>query len=219
MKKPDDHWMSISDLMSGLMMVFLLIAVFFIFQVQKGINDYAEAKAYIYDELYDEFKDDLPRWKADIDEKTLSIRFQEPDVLFESGSHELSPKFVAILNDFIPRYINRLYNSKYSGSIEEIRIEGHTDPHWKGAVDRQTEYLNNMNLSQLRTQAVLSYVIRKEELQDKLEWMITRMTANGLSSSQPVFVNNVVDSERSRRVEFRVRTNADEKLNELYEGY
>ena len=45
------------------------------------------------------------------------------------------------------------------------------------------------------------------------------MTANGLSSSQPVFVNNVVDSERSRRVEFRVRTNADEKLNELHEGY
>ena len=42
-----------------------------------------------------------------------------------------------------------------------------------------------------------------------------KITANGLSSSQPIIINGIEDKERSRRVEFRIRTNADEKMAEL----
>ncbi|MBR6712984.1 MAG: OmpA family protein [Selenomonadaceae bacterium] len=225
MKRQDEHWMSISDVMSGLMIVFMFIAVAFMMQVQNEqrqkndmIYNYAVIKHKIYSALFDEFKDDLQTWDAEIDEKTLTLRFKEPDVLFGVGSDILTPKFQAILNDFLPRYISVISQDEYKDYIEEIRIEGHTDPFWAGAATRQQEYLNNMELSQSRTRAVLVYAINMPALQGNLEWIIRRITANGLSSSQPVTLDGKIDAKLSRRVDFRIRTKADEKMNELAEG-
>ena len=71
MKKPENHWMSISDLMSGLMIVFMFVAIAFMIQVQEQnremnetINQYAKIKHEIYLDLYEEFKGDLPNWDA-----------------------------------------------------------------------------------------------------------------------------------------------------------
>ncbi len=225
-KHAGNIWMSISDLMSGLMMVFMLIAIAYMMQVQNEqqkqaqiIQDYAVIKHDIYLALYDEFESDLPKWNAEIDEKTLAITFKEPDVLFGVGSSALTPQFQATLNDFLPRYLSILYQDRFRDSIEEIRIEGHTDPFWKGAQTRKEEYLKNMDLSQQRTRAVLLYTMDRAAPSDKLEWMISKITANGLSSSQPITKpDGKIDAERSRRVEFRVRTNADERLNDLQEG-
>ena len=138
--------------------------------------------------------------------------------MFGVGSDSLTPKFQAILNNFLPRYIAVISQEDYKNSIEEIRIEGHTDPFWAGAATRQQEYLNNMALSQSRTRAVLSYAINMPALQNNLEWIIGRITANGLSSSQPIIAGGAVDAKLSRRVDFRIRTKADEKMNQLAEG-
>lgn len=225
MKKKDTMpWMSIADIMSGLMIVFMFISIVFMVQVQKQqertnemIEQYAVVKQEIYDDLYEEFKDDLPHWNAELDKETLAVKFQEPDVLFGKGSATLTPQFMAVLNDFLPRYIKVLSQDKYRDEIEEIRIEGHTDPYWAGARTRREEYLNNMDLSQQRTRAVLSYAINMPALNSQLEWMISKLTANGLSSSQPVYYDDghTINEAASRNVEFRVRTNADEKMNEL----
>ena len=215
--KKDDYWMSITDIMSGLMIVFMFIAVAFMMQLQNKISEYTDAKNKIYIALYEEFKDDLPKWNAELDEQTLTIRFKEPDILFSVGSDNLTWQFQQILNDFLPRYIKIISHEDYKNYVEEIRIEGHTDPFWAGATTRQEEYLNNMKLSQSRTQAVLSYAINMPALQNNLEWIIQRVTANGLSSSQPIKINGQVDAELSRRVDFRIRTKAEEKLNELRE--
>lgn len=224
-RKGEDHWMSISDLMSGLMMVFMLIAIAYMMQVDaerqkqdEMIHEYAVIKHEIYVELYEEFKNDLPRWNAEIDEKTLAVTFLEPDTLFSVGSAELAPQYKDILNDFLPRYLNILNKERFRDNIEEIRIEGHTDPSWYGAVTRKEEYLKNMDLSQQRTRAVLLYTMDIAAPDERLEWMISKLTANGLSSSQPIKdKDGQVNAKASRRVEFRVRTNADEKLNSLQE--
>ena len=224
MKKNSDHWMSISDIMSGLMIVFMFIAVAFMMQVQNEqrqknemIYNYAVIKHKIYAALFEEFKDDLPKWDAELDEKTLTVRFKEPDILFSVGSDFLTPRFQEILNDFLPRYIAVISQAEFTNYVEEIRIEGHTDPYWAGAQTRQQEYLNNMALSQSRTRAVLSYAINMPALQNNLEWMIRRITANGLSSSQPIIADGQIDAKLSRRVDFRIRTKSDEKMNQLAE--
>ena len=224
MKKNADHWMSISDIMSGLMIVFMFIAVAFMMQVQNEqrqknemIYNYAVIKHKIYSALFEEFKDDLPKWNAELDEKTLTVRFKEPDILFSVGSDFLTPRFQEILNDFLPRYISVISQDEFKNYVEEIRIEGHTDPYWAGAQSRQQEYLNNMALSQSRTRAVLSYAINMPALENNLEWMIRRITANGLSSSQPIIADGQIDAKLSRRVDFRIRTKSDEKMNQLAE--
>ena len=223
MKASEDHWMSISDLMSGLMIIFMLIAIAFMIQVQHQqkymdsiIQDYAAIKLNLYNDLYEEFKDDLPKWNAELDKQTLSMRFQEPDILFNTGSASLNPKFQQILNDFLPRYINILTSQQYKDNIQEIRIEGHTSSEWYGQKGINA-YFKNMELSQARTRSVLEYAICMPYLQSQQEWLISKITANGLSSSQPIMINGLEDAKRSRRVEFRIRTNADEKM-QLLEG-
>lgn len=225
MKKPDDHWMAISDIMSGLMIVFMFIAVAFMMQVQNEqrqnyeiVYNYTVVKHEIYDALFKEFKDDLQKWNAELDEETLTLRFKEPDILFGVGSDILTPKFQEILNDFFPRYVKVISQDAYKDYIDEIRIEGHTDHFWAGAQTRRQEYLNNMQLSQSRTRAVLTYAVNMPALENNLEWIIRRITANGLSSSQPIMTGGAVDDKLSRRVDFRIRTRADEKLNELARG-
>ena len=91
-RKFDSDWISISDLMAGLMMIFLFIAISYMNslqikakQIKKIAVAYQELQDDLYHDLNEEFKYDLPKWKAEIDRETLSVKFHEPDVLFEQG--------------------------------------------------------------------------------------------------------------------------------------
>jgi hypothetical protein len=53
--------------------------------------------------------------------------------------------------------------------------------------------------------------------EDEAIWTKSLITANGLSSSQPIIINGVEDKGLSRRVEFRVRTNAEKQLEDIAE--
>lgn len=208
--------MSIGDLMSGLLFIFILLLSATMLKVQqqseyeaKITQEYDKVKTQLYIDLQKEFKDSLKVWEAEIDSVHLSVRFQEPKTLFDVNEAKLQPKFKRILEDFFPRYINLLNQEQYRDNIEEIRIEGHTDSSGK--------YFHNMKLSQDRTRAVLEYCY---SLLDKTsqDWVQSKATANGLSYSHTILKSDgsgEEDSIRSRRVEFRIRTNAEEKLEQI----
>ena len=112
----EGQWISISDMMAGLMVIFLFVALSFMLDAQEKKNKievdrdrikeiavtYQRLQNDLYDDLYQEFKGDLDEWDASIDKPTLSVRFHAPDVLFEVGSAELRDRFIRILNDFFP---------------------------------------------------------------------------------------------------------------------
>src|SRR5215813_8691005 len=65
------QWISLSDLMTGLMMLFMLIAVAFMLKVQADeakakheAEQYSQIRQELYDDLYAEFRNDLPVWNA-----------------------------------------------------------------------------------------------------------------------------------------------------------
>lgn len=215
----ESQWVSISDLMSVLMMIFLFIAISYMLNVIKEKDKikeiavtYNKLQTELYDDLMSEFKSDLDNWNAEIDKQTLSVKFEAPDVLFAPGSSTLQPKFKVILEDFFPRYVSILTGKKYKADIEEIRIEGHTSSEWSFEVPEEEAYFNNMELSQDRTRKVLEFVLRNEILDGNKNWIRERLTANGLSSSKLVATNGIEDKIKSRRVEFRVRTNAENRI-------
>jgi outer membrane protein OmpA-like peptidoglycan-associated protein len=223
-KITENYWMSISDMMSALMIIFLFISITFMIKVHEQqadmtniINNYTAVKEDIYNDLYNEFKDDFKVWDADLDKETLSITFQEPEVLFAPGSSKINPKFEAILNDFFPRYIKILSQDKYKKNIQEIRIEGHTSSEWNGQNGTMEAYFKNMELSQARTRSVLEYTIMMPAVNNERNWLIEHITANGLSYSQKITENGIENPNKSRRVEFRIRTNADEQMSQLEE--
>ena len=220
----DENWMSISDMMSGLMVIFLFISISYMLyvnvekeKIQEIAVTYNRLKDDLYKDMYNEFKGDLPGWGAEIDRETLSVRFQAPEVLFERGDETLKVKFENIVNDFFPRFVSIITNPKYKADIEEVRIEGHTSSEWEGAAGaRDDAYFMNMELSQNRTRSVLRYILTLPSI-DK-DWIKGKVTANGLSSSRPIVDGDgKEDKDISRRVEFRIRTNAENSIVKIIE--
>ena len=218
-------WMSVSDLMTGLMIIFLFIAIAYMSKVQANqsvLTDYVETKDQLHAKFVNEFKGDTARWQMSIG-KDLSMKFKNPTVLFEQGSWELTPQFVKILDEFIPRYFNILLNDSLRNKVQEIRIEGHTDNVAYPALDKDP-YIANVILSQRRALSVQRYIrnmpcFRAYSDKDKrqLEFWLT---ANGLSYGKALddngnfvqFSGRNINMQLSRRVEFRIVTSGDEVL-------
>lgn len=222
-RKEENPWQSTTDLMSVLMMIFLFIAIAYMRNVRIE-KQQIEAVAITYEkkqndlahDLQKEFDKNLRVWDAVLDTNTLSIRFRNPEILFKVGSAELNDNFKAILDNFFPRLIAILTTPKYKNDIEEIRIEGHTSSEWTGEISARQAYFYNMELSQNRTRKVLEYILSNIEDEQLFDWTKYYVTANGLSSSKPIRSDKEEeDKERSRRVEFRIKTNAEKQIVEI----
>lgn len=218
-------WMSVSDLMTGLMVIFLFIAIAYMSKVQANqsvLTDYIETKRQLHDKFVNEFKGDTAKWQMSIG-KDLSMKFKNPTVLFEQGSWELTPQFVKILDEFIPRYFNILLTDSLRNKVLEIRIEGHTDNVAYPTLDKDP-YIANVILSQRRALSVQRYIrnmscFSKYSDDDKrqLEFWLT---ANGVSYGKALdddgdfvqFSQKPINMQLSRRVEFRIVTSGDEIL-------
>nr|WP_232829798.1 type II Zorya anti-phage system protein ZorB2 [Rahnella sp. AN3-3W3] len=220
-KQDNEHWISMSDLMAGLMMVFLFISVAYMHYVQVEKNKikevavaYQNAQTELYNALEVEFAKDLPDWDAEIDKQTLEFRFKSPDVLFNTGSTDLQLGFKSTLDSFFPRYLTVL--DKFKEHITEVRIEGHTSSDWTGTSNPDVAYFNNMELSQGRTRVVLEYIYEMDEIASQRAWIKSHFSAVGYSSSHPVLsATGQEDSQRSRRVTFKVVTNAELQIRRI----
>ena len=235
MFKSNTPWSSISDLMSGLMMVFLLISVSYAYQVTEQsqtlvdqseqlsrqneqiseiITEWEDYRSLIYSELVKEFGSSLVDWEAEIDEETLSVRFNNPTLLFAAGRADISAEFDLILKDFWPRYISVM--TQYQQVIREVRIEGHTSSEW-GSASLDESYFRNMALSQSRTRSALQKCYFYTPT-NNLDWVRENVTANGMSFSKPIFNSNGTENPQlSRRVEFTVVIDSYKKLKEISE--
>ena len=219
------QWISLSDLMTSLMMLFMLIAVAFMLKVQaeeaRARNEaqlYREIRQDLYKDLYMEFKDRLTVWNA-VFNQNLTLTFRGPEVLFDTGKTDLKPRFKQILQDFFPRYVRIITLPKYKTSIQEIRIEGHTSSDWNGATGTEEAYFENMELSQGRTRSTLRFVLKLPDVQKEIDWLRSNVTANGLSSSHLILKpDGTEDIDRSRRVDFRILTDADAKIEKILEA-
>ena len=217
-----EHWLTISDLMAGLMMVFLLISVALMRsafldrdRMREVAVAYREGQVAIDQALRREFENDLEKWDAAIDAENLTFEFRSPEVLFEAGDIALQPRFAVILDDFFPRYLRVL--RAFETVIDEVRVEGHTSSDWVSATEDEA-YFNNMRLSQGRTRSVLEHVYRLPTAPGDRNWVRLKVAAVGFSSSRLVVdAAGREDPEASRRVLFRVVTNAETQIRTILE--
>ncbi len=201
----ESQWINIADIMSALMMIFMFIAIAFLYQI---LNEKEIYKVQLNKALHSEFDKDLENWKAIITDDNI-IRFDSPFIV---GDDTIPESFSTILTNFFPRYIKLLASNDFKKEIDEIRVEGHTSNGWGEATQKES-YLYNMNLSQRRASNVLSYCYNIEDktIDKNLPWLQKNLRANGMSFSKLLYKDtksgeNIQDKERSRRVEFRVVT-------------
>ncbi|MGK9166055.1 OmpA family protein [Inquilinus limosus] len=181
----------------------------------RGITDsWEDSNRRIGQALEAEFGKDLSRWNAEIDDDGSVFRFLAPDVLFDQGRATLTPAFRGTLADFCPRFLRLLHERR--DAIAEIRIEGHTSSEWRQATAAREAYFLNMELSQERTRSVLEYCLGLGGVAPVEDWARHMLVAVGMSSSRPVLDRGgVEDFDRSRRVEFRVVTDAEARIGEI----
>lgn len=214
--------------MTGLMIIFLFIAISYISKVAKNqtvLTDYVETKTKLHEKLVKEFEGDTLRWQMSIG-KDLSMKFKNPTVFFALGQETLTPAFKDVLDEFLPRYFDILLKDDLRDNILEIRIEGHTDDVPAPVFDPDP-YVANVILSQRRAVNVMRYFRRMEHFQNYSEEDKRRLeywfTANGLSYGKAIDVDgnyaNVtgaqINRDISRRVEFRIVTSGDSVLEDF----
>jgi len=158
----------------------------------------------------------MERWGAEILVDN-TIRFKEPDVLFARSSSDIREQFIVILNNFFPRYVSILTGKAFVNDVVEVRIEGHTSSIYRKGSTIQAAYLYNARLSQNRAFSVLSYLFALPDVSDHEEWLIKVFRANGLAFAKRIFEGGVENFEESRRVEFRVMTNTQERIEQILE--
>lgn len=231
------NWLSIADMMTALMVIFMFIAINYIIQVIE--HTFVEED--IYNKLQTEFKEDIKDDKIELGPDG-AIRFRldddnkEQNLFPEKGKTLAEPTdyFKGLLVDFLPRYWEVLTSdTTYFDFIKEIRIEGHADqiPYYLVSDDSKTpevSYLNNLELSQNRAKNVLKflreqplYLDADEDVKDRMDFLFTSI---GFSNSRTIneegnFVyldsNKVTNQDMSRRVEFRIVTSSDKLINKI----
>lgn len=217
-----DYWMSYSDLMAGLLLIFILFLTITIFnykdveedlatktsalkQKEQQIQSVLGVKADIIKEIQTSFRNS--NLSMEIDPNSGAIRF-EGGVFFGSNSDLISAAGRNNLEQFVPKYISILLSTKFRDSIAQIIVEGHTD--------KKGTYLYNLDLSQQRASSVVKEIFKddfasfpyKEELKQYI-------TANGRSFSKPIYINGQYSPDKSRRVEFLFRLKDDEMMNQV----
>jgi len=228
------QWMSITDMMTWLMLVFLLIAIAFMYQVQlqsqdlfirqeekkKILVEYNESNISLYNSLKTSFNKKEKNWWMNIG-SDLTIKFNKKEISFAPDQYILREKFREILNDFIPNYLEIINNSKYKNQIKEIRIE------WHAGSCLDSEYEECLILSQRRANSVLMYLLKSNAFQklsdddkEKLKfWFTANWMSNGknvdLEGSYVYHSEKDIDKEKSRRVAFRIITNSEDLIKRI----
>lgn len=229
-----DYWKSYSDMMAALLLIFILIMGATLYMAlnsyekknetlqnrEEIISELESTKAQleelsgmvgvkyeIIEALNKEFVDS--KLSVLIDEQTGAITF-DSSILFAYDDYSISSEGAEFLSKFIPKYISVLLNDQFKEYISEIIIEGHTDTNGS--------YMYNLNLSQQRAFSVASYCLdeQKKILDiDSINSLRNILTANGRSYSDPVYKNEQIDMNASRRVVFKFRLKDDEMIESM----
>ena len=204
-------------MMSGLMLIFLFIAISFMIETESQKQEmkdvaisYRDTKANLNETLYNEFEKDLEHWDATIT-KDNHIVFSSPELLFRVSKSDIKDEFKTILKAFFARYITILTSKEYKNEILEVKVEGHTSNRWDSATSPEEIYLNNMLLSQNRAFKVLAfcYSLKDDAIKQNRAWIEKHFRANGMAFSQ------LKDGSRARRVEFSVTLKSEDKVYEI----
>ena len=213
------YWLSYSDMMAALLLIFVLIISFTMLQSQRRYEQKQEelkqqqALVQSQQEQLQEQQEQLDKLigirteliealkkefdgtdlSVKVDEKTGSIAL-DSSILFDSGQFALKASGEELLQKFLPKYIG-----------------GHTDT--------QGDYLYNLELSQKRALSVATFCLdenKKVLSTAKITKLRKIVTANGKSFSNPILdKDGKEDQNASRRVEFLFRLKDDEMINDI----
>jgi flagellar motor protein MotB len=219
--RPDHLASSFTDLMTSLMVIFVLLFLAF-------VHNQSGKRETVKDEILAELRKQLASAglteqhikKDETDPNAVVIVVPEGLMNFKLGKSDLSEGGKQFISDRFPP-LAQLLHDKFYNDIDSVVVEGHTDRiHRSGASQSEGE-AENLRLSQDRSMEVVKqalHVLEVERWRDQRKFFLDRLSASGRgeqnASSDPAMRENPED----RRVIFKIRVRpaiTDRATNEI----
>ena len=203
--------LSISDLMAGLLSIFILALCFFILNFSQKTSKLTENNINRA-ELVKQLRDDMDTLgiKVTIDEKRGILRIPEDSLTFAVGSADVTD--VDTVKKIGSVLLQTLDMDKYKGKVETVFIEGHSDnvpisnyrfnSNWELSSQRAINIWNimrdkpNERLAELKNNIVfLDANDQKVHVEEPI------FSCSGYADTRPVVPN---DSEANRKINRRI---------------
>lgn len=193
-------WISFADLMTALMVLFLVVMSVALLAVTKTVTEAEKAKT----ERERDIRELLERVrhaadlfggvKVNLDRRSIDFGDR---ARFDFGSHELSLEQAKLLRGFVPKVLAIARDELGQRWLRRVVVEGFTD--------RRGTYLYNLNLSLERSQRVLCVLLAEPSpgerplTEDEKEQIRDLFWVGGYS-----FNSAKASPEESRRIELRL---------------
>lgn len=200
---------SLTDLMTSLMVIFILLLLVF-------ISHTASKDAALTDVLLATLRKDLqPQGfsensiRPDPRDRDAILVIVPGDLMhFETQKADLQEAGRQYLRSHIPALADVLCSDQFRSSIESIVVEGHTDKQRYGRTAEESEN-NNLKLSQDRSMAVVEEALADLNGNERdRSCFLEKLSATGRGEQDP----EKTDAE-SRRVIFRIRVKARDRTD------
>jgi outer membrane protein OmpA-like peptidoglycan-associated protein len=199
-------WISFSDMMTALMVLFLVVMAVALLSIPKKALE-TESKTQEHktkiDKLLNELEKAAKRHQGVIVDKERGVINFGSRAQFEFGKWQLHPAQEEVLREFAPEILALANNEIGKSVLKRVVVEGYTD--------RKGTYLSNLNLSLLRSQQVLCALFANSgviALTDEQKEDVRRLFFVGGYS----FNAAKGTDDESRRVEMRLEFLGPEEL-------
>ena len=195
----DSFVVCISDLMAGLLSIFILTLIYYIISFSQATDQLTEndkQREIILVQMQNELKNRGIEVNIDIDHGVLRL---PEGILFDVGQAEIKEKGIQVLGIIGPVLLSVLDNNK---GVETIFVEGHTD----SSPIKTSQFPSNWELSAQRAintwNALVSSEAKLAKLQNAKKQPL--FSCSGYAETRPVKVeDNEKAKQENRRIDFR----------------
>lgn len=186
----DSHWMSIGDLMSGLMMIFALLVAAAMLMLSEKLEQSQKNRIFVIQAISQQLNAD--GIQAEINPETGDITILD-SILFAHDSSELKAAGKDFLAKFIPVYSSGIYKNPLAAEeVVRVIVEGHSNS--------VGEYGYNMTLSLQRANAVMSEILKLDF--NHKRGLMEKLTVTGRGETEADRKDN---PDKDRKVMFRLQ--------------
>ena len=197
------YWISISDLITGLLIIFILTLCYYILNYSQKTTQLAESyikRKHILEVIQKELELKGIKVKIDLEHGVLHL---PEGILFDSGKAEIKEEGINLLKQLAPILYKLLTNPEFKDSVETIFIEGHTD----NVPIHNSLFPSNWELSTQR--AINTWRMLSEEILPELKNLKNKnaellFSCSGYADTRPIASNDTEEGKReNRRIDFR----------------